>query len=337
MKISVAMATYNGGEYLAEQLDSFAVQTRPPDELVVSDDCSTDHTIEIVERFADRAPFEVLWSRNETNLGYAGNFNAALTRTTGDLVFLSDQDDVWFPEKIETILTHAERHPEALVLMNDAQMTNACLQPFGVSKLGQIRDGGFGETNFVMGCCAAIDREFLDWVLPVPTVGVSHDDWIVGIAVALDRRLIIERVLQYYRRHGSNESQGIFNRTAPLSRLGAVLMLIANRLAVLRASRGEETVGQGSWLVAEQVLEELERVRLRAPERYHDGLDQYIRSRRAWLQLGRQRAELRSRPVPARFAGGLQAWFRGDYKNCSGVLSLLRDLYGGSSNARRRN
>ena len=99
LRISIAMSTYNGGKYLQEQLDSFLAQTSLPDELVITDDCSTDNTLEIIQAFAAMAPFEVRWEQNEKNLGYTGNFNQALMKTTGDLVFLSDQDDVWFPEK----------------------------------------------------------------------------------------------------------------------------------------------------------------------------------------------------------------------------------------------
>lgn len=75
-------------------------QTRLPDELIITDDCSTDNIEEIVKEFAETAPFTVVFHRNEKNLGYCGNFNAALMKTIGDLVFLSDQDDVWFPEKL---------------------------------------------------------------------------------------------------------------------------------------------------------------------------------------------------------------------------------------------
>ena len=120
MKISIAMATYNGARYLRAQLQSFVDQTRQPDELIIKDDCSTDGTETIVREFGKTAPFKVEFHRNQQNLGYCGNFNAALMRATGDLVFLSDQDDVWFPEKIEHMIGVAERHPEALVVMNDA-------------------------------------------------------------------------------------------------------------------------------------------------------------------------------------------------------------------------
>jgi glycosyltransferase involved in cell wall biosynthesis len=101
--ISVALAAYNGARYLQEQLDSLAAQRRLPDELVVVDDASSDGTVGILERFRATAPFEVKVHRNTANLGYSANFEVAISRCTGDIIFMSDQDDVWFPEKIEAV------------------------------------------------------------------------------------------------------------------------------------------------------------------------------------------------------------------------------------------
>jgi len=117
MRISIALATYNGEIYLSQQLDSFVVQTRMPDELVITDDCSTDNSLKICKKFAETAPFDVFIYENESNLGYCGNFNRALSKTTGSLVFLSDQDDVWFPEKIKTITKLALDNPKYLLIM----------------------------------------------------------------------------------------------------------------------------------------------------------------------------------------------------------------------------
>jgi glycosyltransferase involved in cell wall biosynthesis len=100
LRLSIALATYNGEPYLAEQLESFATQRRRPDELVVCDDASTDATAAIVERFSYAAPFAVRLEVNATRLGCAGNFARALSLCTGDVLFLSDQDDVWLADKL---------------------------------------------------------------------------------------------------------------------------------------------------------------------------------------------------------------------------------------------
>ena len=102
--ISVAMCTYNGEKYLREQLESIALQTRLPAELVICDDRSTDSTSEIIRNFADSAPFPVRFNLNPVNLGGATkgitkNFEQASRLCTGDLIAFCDQDDVWLPKK----------------------------------------------------------------------------------------------------------------------------------------------------------------------------------------------------------------------------------------------
>lgn len=99
MQVSVAMASYNGAKYLQAQLQSLVEQERQPDELVVSDDASTDTTRDLLCAFAGAAPFRVALYRNAAQGGYGKNFARALSLCGGDLVFLCDQDDVWFPEK----------------------------------------------------------------------------------------------------------------------------------------------------------------------------------------------------------------------------------------------
>jgi glycosyltransferase involved in cell wall biosynthesis len=128
VKISIALATYNGERFLAAQLDSFLKQSRPPDEVVIYDDRSTDETYEIIRSFAESASFKVIYERNDTRLGALGNFDRALQRTTGDLVFLSDQDDIWYADKIRTIMELQERYPEKLLYMNDAAITDSELR-----------------------------------------------------------------------------------------------------------------------------------------------------------------------------------------------------------------
>lgn len=97
---SIALCTFNGQRYLPAQLDSFLAQTRPPDELIVCDDGSTDDTPRLVEAYAAQAPFPVRFHRNAVNLGVVQNFGQAIDRCQGDWIFLSDQDDLWMPEKL---------------------------------------------------------------------------------------------------------------------------------------------------------------------------------------------------------------------------------------------
>src|ERR671927_271278 len=102
-KFSVAMCTYNGARFVREQLASIAAQTRPPDELVVCDDCSTDATLECIREFARTAPFPVRVVENEKNAGSTKNFERAVELCEGDFIALADQDDVWLPEKLQRL------------------------------------------------------------------------------------------------------------------------------------------------------------------------------------------------------------------------------------------
>ncbi len=168
MKVSVALATYNGAEYLPDQLDSFLRQSRRPDELVVSDDASTDQTVAILEAFAQSAPFAVHVERKSVNAGYIRNFDTALSLCDGDVIFMSDQDDVWFPEKMAVALEALEQHPEKLLFVNDAELVSEDLTPLGLTTFAQVRARGESERAFTQGSCFALRRELLAWVLPLP-------------------------------------------------------------------------------------------------------------------------------------------------------------------------
>jgi glycosyltransferase involved in cell wall biosynthesis len=128
VRISIAMAAYNGAKYLQEQLDSFLSQTRQPDELIVCDDGSSDATRDILERFRQSAPFAVQIHRNETRLGFTKNFEKALLRCSGDLVFLSDQDDVWFTTKVDVVEKALLSHPEKLLVVHDGKLVDEKLE-----------------------------------------------------------------------------------------------------------------------------------------------------------------------------------------------------------------
>lgn len=222
MKISIAMASYNGARFLPEQLNSFLNQTRLPDEVIVTDDGSTDDTMKILEEFANKAPFEVRIYRNEHNLGYARNFDRALSFCTGDLVFLSDQDDIWFKEKIERMVIAANKHVNAMLLMNDAELVLADGSPLGLTKLKQTLSLGLPDTAFTTGCCMALRRQFLDIALPVPSKCFVHDTWFNRLSLALDAKVIVSEVLQYYRRHGNNTSNWLASRTVRQKRLDLI-------------------------------------------------------------------------------------------------------------------
>ncbi len=333
-KISIALATYNGASYLREQLDSFLAQTRLPDELVVSDDGSHDNTLTIVKAFQKNAPFEVVLLQNEVNVGYSGNFNRALMRTTGDLVFLSDQDDVWFPDKIERMVSEAGQHTDSLVIMNDAALTDAYLNDSGLTKLGQIRSAGLSDSTFVMGCCAVVKRDLLDICLPIDARYKSHDKWIVLFADGMGRKRIISEVLQSYRRHGSNESNLAVNRTVKFTRHSRRMMRLSwyrrHLLSLLKAECSNDQ-HQQSTDMEEILLEGLRDAARKAPEPYRSELLGYVETYGRSISTKKanmaERFLIRQKPRFRRIGRVIGLWRRGVYRDYSGVNSAVRDIF----------
>jgi glycosyltransferase involved in cell wall biosynthesis len=214
------MATYNGERYLAEQLDAFSNQSRLPDELVVCDDCSTDETLQILNEFQRRAPFEVRVVRNQSNLGHEQNFSQAVVLARGDIIFLADQDDVWYPEKLSAIEDAFANDQSALLFVNDVLIADACLQPTGHTVLGQMRAAGVVGRNaksLTLGCATAIRSCLRDLVSPIPAMNYGHDSWIHDFTEMLGGRRVFNRVLQLYRRHGANASNWAFDSSSRAS------------------------------------------------------------------------------------------------------------------------
>lgn len=216
MFVSVALATFDGSAYLAEQLASLVDQQRRPDELVVCDDGSTDGTIELLEQFARTAPFRVRTYRNDRNLGIRSTFEKAISLCSGDIIFLSDQDDYWAPEKIRRVVDAFERDPRTMVVLNDKIIADERLNPSAATVLGNMRRAGTPDISFVAGCCSAHRREWLPMALPIPPEMPYHDWWMVALAHHLGVSRIIDEPLQFYRRHGSNASAHPHYQDRPL-------------------------------------------------------------------------------------------------------------------------
>jgi hypothetical protein len=128
--ISVALCTYNGAQFLAEQLASLRAQTLLPVELIVCDDYSTDHTLDVVRDFGTTAPFPVRIVRNETRLGYRRNFMKAARLCQGDVIAFCDQDDIWLPNKLE-VCAALLADPRVVLVVHDVMITDDSGQPTG--------------------------------------------------------------------------------------------------------------------------------------------------------------------------------------------------------------
>ncbi len=238
MKLSVAMATYNGARYIKTQLDSLAAQTRLPDELVITDDCSADDTEKIVLDYAATAPFPIRFERNETNLGYAQNFSRAMSLCSGDLIFLCDQDDQWLPEKLARHLALAGAFPNKACFLTDTYLADGELTPSGETKMQRMAEMGLPRDEFVMGCCASIRKDYLELILPVPETEASHDGWIVRFFRQLNLAEWAQEPLQLYRLHGANASDFFVNDPEQLTLKKRISTKLRRRIASLSDGSG---------------------------------------------------------------------------------------------------
>ena len=200
--ISIAMATYNGEKYLQQQLDSIAAQTILPDELVVCDDCSTDKTIEILENFKNKVGFKVRILQNQVNSGYVKNFARVIPETKGDFVFMCDQDDFWFPNKIKRVLKTFEENPKAQLVAHNAICTDSNLKPLGKTLFEFDVSRGLRYGSAIHGFVTCVRRSYLNYMLPIPYC-YTFDRWMSLPASELKIRFELDEVLGYYRRHES--------------------------------------------------------------------------------------------------------------------------------------
>lgn len=216
---SIAMCTFNGERFLQKQFDSFVAQTVLPGELIVCDDGSTDGTLEILEAFQRTAPFPVQIHRNETNLGYVKNFEKAACECRHEVVFFSDQDDIWLPEKIAKTLAVFQRHPQAgLVLLQ----SNHIDETDTLIARGKYRPRAAAETEDVpfilrkklrrwviswQGCNMAYRNTFRDVLYPVFSPHMGHDQWLLLLLGAVSEVRFLETPTALHRIHASNLSR----------------------------------------------------------------------------------------------------------------------------------
>jgi glycosyltransferase involved in cell wall biosynthesis len=211
------MCTYNGERFLPQQLASIAKQTRLPDELVVCDDRSTDRTIEIVREFAASHPFPVKVVENEQNLGFSKNFEKAIRLCSGDLIALSDQDDVWYPMRLERSEQELVTHLEAGLVFSDGdiiddqdRLVGMRLWPsfgFAGQQKQRLLAGDYTilvKNRFVTGATVMFRSRLRENCLPVGA-GWIHDEWIVSLVAAVADVRPIDAPLIRYRRHASQQ------------------------------------------------------------------------------------------------------------------------------------
>ncbi|MCR8671018.1 glycosyltransferase family 2 protein [Agrococcus sp. HG114] len=278
-RVSVALCTHEGERWIEEQLRSILAQSVPVSEVVVGDDASTDRTLDIVRRVASETDVPIRIRHHRVALGVAGNFADAIAATTGDVVALSDQDDVWHPDRLERLLPHLD---DVALVHSNARLVDAAGAPLGSSLEESLEmsaweraalEGGRAldallRRNLVTGATALMRRDAAVAALPVPDAWI-HDEWL-AMCAALDGglRYVPEETIDY-RQHGGN-AIGV-RRLSLVGKLARVLEADSGKHAVkaaraeaLAAAAAERGLASGATLerLVEKALHERARARL---------------------------------------------------------------------------
>lgn len=220
-RLSIVMCTYNGAIYLQPQLDSLLIQTCLPDEIVISDDGSSDASMDMLQAFAEQARHlgvEIRLLQNAQNIGCVENFSLAMRQASGDVLFLCDQDDVWRIDKLALMAARFSSDPSLLLLHTDARLVDAkgVSLPYSLFDALQmtpedkqaIHSGRAFEValrrSFATGATTALRRELVEMALPVAQ-GWIHDEWLTAVVAASGRMDFIDEALIDYRQHAGNQ------------------------------------------------------------------------------------------------------------------------------------
>jgi glycosyltransferase involved in cell wall biosynthesis len=207
--ISVAIATYNGGQFLKDQLNSIYNQTYKNIEVIITDDCSTDGTLEILEEYSQK--YGLNYYINEKNLGVVKNFERALSLCGGEYIALADQDDIWLPEKIQNLVNEIGNYS---LIFSDAILVDTYGNKIAESLKKVSNYIADTETPFlqlfyrknIYGCTMFFRKELLQKALPIPD-DVGQHDWWLPIVAAKNRGIkYLDRRLMFYRQHKNNIS-----------------------------------------------------------------------------------------------------------------------------------
>lgn len=215
MKISIAIATYNGEKYIKKELQSMLKQTLPVDEIIISDDGSNDSTIKEIESLHES---RITIVTDNQRHGFCGNFENAVRHCTGDYIFIADQDDLWTEDKVEKVVGFFQMNPTATCVFHDAffigkndEVLDNVKEQFNIAqgvKQGILLDKEYLEpavsAPLARGMCMCITRSLLDIALPFPKCNTMHDQWLLFCSLCSNSCFYLDQKLTMYRLHGDN-------------------------------------------------------------------------------------------------------------------------------------
>jgi glycosyltransferase involved in cell wall biosynthesis len=318
--VSVALCTFNGAKFLAEQLQSLANQDRKIDELIICDDGSADGSIKLIKDFAAAAPMPLKFEVNEKRLGPSKNFQQAIERCTGEIIFLCDQDDRWHPNKITRVLERFENERMGLAF-SDAQIIGDDGADagrefwdsiwFDATEQSRVRGGDAVPVllrhSIAAGSMLAFRADYLPLILPLPDLLRSHDIWITLLIAAVGRIFPIGEPLIDYRIHAENQ-------------IGVPEKGLAAQIAAARRQ-----VQQNAFGLAAEVYQAIFD-RLWANKTKWPVTDETLNLIHQKIEHSRVRHELPGWPSRIGVIG--KEWKNGNYKKYSyGFKSVLQDLF----------
>ncbi len=230
-KISVCIATYNGEKYIYQQLESILKQLKNNDEVIISDDSSTDRTPQIISDFKDD---RIKIYPNNTFYSPIFNFENALNKASGDLIFLSDQDDIWEGNKVELISQLLQKYDlvvsDCSIIDGEGKVT--------VDSFFKIRKSGKGlfknlYKNTYLGCCMAFNQKILKKAMPFPKSLPMHDMWIGLVCDLYGKSFFCDAKLIKYRRHSGNATAAGKITESGLSSSFSKIVMIKIRLYLM--------------------------------------------------------------------------------------------------------
>lgn len=223
IEVSVCIATYNGEKYIKEQIESILHQTQSVDEIVISDNYSTDSTMDILMSFNEEKIKVYSFREPDVSL----NFENAIKHASGKYVFLCDQDDIWIENKVELMMEQS--HENCLVISNAQVFNSKGIIGDWFSLRKSTRDTMSNLIRFsYLGCCFLAQKELLNKCMPFPNTKtlISHDNWIYFNAAFYGKIKIIDECLVKYRRHENNVSGGVKSKRSIFEKILYRLRLI---------------------------------------------------------------------------------------------------------------
>ncbi len=225
--ISVCIASYNGEKFIKKQLESILPQLRESDEVIISDDSSTDNTVAIVQSFNDK---RIILIRNQKFKSPIFNFENAIKNANGNYIFLSDQDDIWVAGKVEAFMKEFENYDVIVsdhsLFKNDNEVIYKSFFSFVYSKPGLFHNL---KKNTYFGCCMAFKKILLTKAVPFPKDIPMHDIWLGFVADIYFKSKFLDYPYTLYRKHDDN-----FSNTSDIVSENSILTKVKNRINLVK-------------------------------------------------------------------------------------------------------